>query len=351
MAPDASAAAPRLPPDVSAVAPDDDGLTVDLGEVRAAREAGFAAGSGASADAGAGAGAGLDSDEVDAHDTMQLADGGAAARGGGMLARLRADRDDDPVRQAERRVRDARRQRRSQERRERRRFSVEARRRRRNWFIALGAVGALVVFVSAGVFTPLMAVRSVQVVGAVGVNVAEVEQALARFDGVPLALVHDADVHRALEPFPLIQRYAVELIPPHTLKVRIEERVPVLSIEQDGVFALYDAAGVLLGSADAPPAGVPVASGGITDLTSEAFASASRVLRDMPAELRAQVVSVVASSGQDVTLVLTSGVEVFWGDAEETKRKAVVLTSMVAALGDRAVTHIDVSSSSAPVFR
>ena len=274
-----------------------------------------------------------------------------AAREGGVLARLRADRDEDPVRQAERRVRDAGRQRRSQERRERRRFSAEARRRRRYWLIALGTIVALVVFVAVGVFTPLMAVRNVQVVGASSVNVADVEQALARFDGVPLALVRDDDVHTALSPFPLIQRYAIELIPPDTLKVRIEERIPVLSIEADGMFNLYDAAGVLLGSAEAPAVGVPVASGGITDLTSEAFSAASRVLRDMPAELRAQVVSVVASSGQDVTLVLTSGVEVLWGDADETRRKALVLTSMLSSLADRPITHIDVSSSSAPVFR
>ena len=274
-----------------------------------------------------------------------------AAREGGVLARLRADRDEDPVRQAERRVRDAGRQRRSQERRERRRFSAEARKRRRYWLIALGTIVALVVFVAVGVFTPLMAVRNVQVVGASSVNVADVEQALARFDGVPLALVRDDDVHTALSPFPLIQRYAIELIPPDTLKVRIEERIPVLSIEADGMFNLYDAAGVLLGSAEAPAVGVPVASGGITDLTSEAFSAASRVLRDMPAELRAQVVSVVASSGQDVTLVLTSGVEVLWGDADETRRKALVLTSMLSSLADRPITHIDVSSSSAPVFR
>lgn len=303
--------------------------TIDLSEVRAARES-----------------------ESDSYDTVQLAeDGRSGGRSGGVLARLRSEREPDPVRLAERRVRAARRERRAQERRERRRFSVEARRRRRNWFIVLGTVGALVVFVAAGVFTPLMAVRNVQVVGATSVNVADIEQALARFDGVPLALVNEGDVHRALEPFPLIQRYAIELIPPDTLTVRIEERLPVLSIEQDGVFVLYDAAGVLLGTADAPVGGVPVASGGITDLTSDAFAAAARVLRDMPAELRAQVGSVVASSGQDVTLGLTSGVQVLWGDAEETRRKAVVLTSMMAALGDRAIEQIDVSSSGAPVFR
>ncbi|PRI11786.1 FtsQ-type POTRA domain-containing protein [Leucobacter massiliensis] len=266
------------------------------------------------------------------------------------LARLRA-RDDDPVRAAERRVRQAERQHRARIRRERRRFSAQARRRRRTALIVLAAIGALALFVVAGAFTPLMAVREVRVEGAAAVNEAEVAQALARFDGRPLALVDDAEVHRALEPFPLIQRYAVERVPPHTLVVRIVERVPVVSVQGDDGFAFYDAAGVLLGRGDAPPAGVPVAGGSVADLNSPAFRSAAQTLRDMPAELRAQIVSVEATSAQDVALTLASGVRVLWGDTEETAMKAVVLQRMVASLGERPIELIDVSSPHAPVFR
>lgn len=257
----------------------------------------------------------------------------------------------DPVADAERQLREAARQVKAQQRRESRRFSAHTRRRRRNWFIVLGTVAALALFVAVGVFTPLMSVRQVLVEGAASVSVDEVKKALAEFDGVPLALVQDAEVRDALEPFPWIERYSIEVIPPSTLKVRIEERVPVLSVEKAGAFQLYDAAGVLLGKAEAPPAGVPLAGGAAADKTSKAFAAAARVVRDMPAELRAQVVSVTASSGQDVTLVLSSGVEVMWGDAELSKKKAVVLTSMLGALADRPITRIDVSSTEAPVFQ
>jgi cell division septal protein FtsQ len=178
-----------------------------------------------------------------------------------------------------------------------------------------------------------------------------VEKALTSFKGVPLALVQDAAVRDALEPFPRIEKYSFEVIPPSTLRVRVEERVPVLTIERDGLFQLHDAAGVLLGKESAKPEGVPLATGGVAELNSKAFAATARVLRDMPAELRTQVVSVAASSGQDVTLALSNGIEVMWGDAEQTRRKAVVLTSMLNSLAGRPVTHIDVSSSEAPVFR
>lgn len=267
------------------------------------------------------------------------------------LARLRAAREADPVRAAERRVRQAGKMRKARFRRERQRFTIEARRRRRTWLIGLGAVATLAVFVCVGVFTPVMAVRDVQVIGATAVNEKDVAKALAQFDGVPLALVEDAEVHRALEPFPMIQRYAVERIPPHTLTVRIEERVPVISLAGDGGVGIYDAAGVLLTSAEAAPAGVPLGSGAVTDLSSPAFRSAAQALRDMPADLRAQVGAVTASSAQDVTFVLTSGLEVLWGDAEQSKRKAAVLSTMLSSLGEQPVSRIDVSSSEAPVFQ
>lgn len=301
-------------------APDANAATIDLDSVRELRESGTA---------------GLE----------------VAAPRTSALARLRAAREADPVRAAERRVRQAGKMRKARFRRERQRFTIEARRRRRTWLIVLGAVAALAVFVCIGVFTPVMAVRDVQVLGASAVNEKDVEQALARFDGMPLALVEDAEVHRALEPFPMIQRYAVERIPPHTLTVRIEERVPVISLPGDGGVGIYDAAGVLLTSAEAAPEGVPLGSGAVTDLSSPAFRSAAQALRDMPADLRVQVSAVTASSAQDVTFVLTSGLEVLWGDAEQTKRKAAVLSTMLSSLGEQPVSRIDVSSSEAPVFQ
>lgn len=266
---------------------------------------------------------------------------------------LVASRSADPVRAAEKRVREAEKRLKQRERRESRRFSFAGRRRRRIWIVAGSAVLALALFVVVGVFTPVMAVRKIEISGAATVATADVERALARFEGTPLALVDEGQVRAALEPFPLIQRYGVERIPPDTLLVRIVERVPVLSIESGGAFKQYDAAGVLVGSAAEPPAGAPLASGRITDLDSEAFHSAALALRDMPADLRAQVVSVTANGGEDVTLTLANGVEVMWGGSENTARKALVLNSMSASLAaiGTPVSYIDVSSTEAPVFR
>ncbi len=256
---------------------------------------------------------------------------------------------DDPVQRARDELKRASRQRRSRERREQRRFTEHVRARRRRWAVAGAAVLGLALFVAAGVFTPVMAVRDIEVQGAQAVNAEELQGALGRFEGVPLALVSDRDVHRALEPFPLIQRYAVERIPPHTLVVRIEEREAVIALEREGGFDLLDPAGVLLGRVAERPAGVPIGSPEMTDASSPAFQAAAVVVRDMPADLREQLATVRASSAQDVSFELTGGTEVIWGEAAQTQRKAAVLRSMIAAVG--LPSTIDVSAPDAPVFK
>lgn len=255
---------------------------------------------------------------------------------------------DRGLHRARQELKQAERQRRHRERREQRRFTGHVRARRRRWLIAVSAVLGLALFVAAGVFTPIMAVREIEVQGAEAVNAEELRGALSRFEGVPIALVDDREVHRALEPFPLIQRYAIERIPPHTLLVRIEERTPVIALERDSSFELFDPAGVLLASVPERPVGVPLGSAELTDTASPAFVAASAVIRDLPDDIRQQLASVRASNAQDVSFVLVGGTEVVWGEATQTQRKAVVLRSLLASIG--APSMIDVSVPDAPVF-
>lgn len=276
---------------------------------------------------------------------------GGLTRASAALKRRGQRRPADAVKAAERRVRAAERQYKRSNRRETRRFTLVARRARRRILIVLGAVVALALFVAVCAYTPLMAVREVQVEGTSQVNVDDVKSALSRLEGVPLALVDENEVLRALESFPLIQRFGVERVPPHTLRVRIEERLPVIALETDGRFRHYDAAGVLLGESEERPEGVPLGSGAIRNSSSEPFRAASQIVRDMTPELRAQLVSVTAATGQDVAFVLTNGVEVFWGSVDETVRKSVILQTMLTSLEGREVVHIDVSSTSAPIFK
>lgn len=227
-----------------------------------------------------------------------------------------------------------------------RRFTQRSRRRRIIWWSAIGAVVLLVGGSVAAAYSPLFAVEKITVAGASTLDAAAVEAALSGQIGTPLALVDSSEVKAALLAFPLIETYALEARPPHDLTVRIAERTPIGVIRSDAGYTLVDAAGVALSTTSDQPAGQPlidIASG----IDSTAFQSAGLVVRSLPADLRAQLTGVSASTADDVTLTLSSGLTVVWGSAEKSALKALVLEKTLTAKPDAAT--VDVSSAETAV--
>ncbi|GAB3598734.1 cell division protein FtsQ/DivIB [Microbacterium tumbae] len=213
-----------------------------------------------------------------------------------------------------------------------RRFTQRSRRRRIVWWSVLGAIVLLIGGSALAAYSPLFAVEKITVVGASTLDAATVEAALVDQVGTPLALVDGSEVKAALVAFPLIETYTLEASPPHGLTVRIVERTPVGVIRSDAGYTLVDAAGVVLSTTDAQPEGQPLLEiDGGTD--SGAFASAGLVVRSLPADLRAQLTRVRASSPDDVSLTL-GGVAVVWGSSERSAEKALALQGLIAANPD-----------------
>ncbi|WP_460794896.1 cell division protein FtsQ/DivIB [Microbacterium sp. GXF0217] len=210
-----------------------------------------------------------------------------------------------------------------------RRFTQRSRRRRMIWLGTLGALVLLIGGTALAAYSPLFAVEKVTVIGASSLDPAQIEAALAGQMGTPLASVDASEVKAALIAFPLIETYALEAKPPHELTVRIVERTPVGVLSSDAGYTLVDAAGVALATTDAQPAGQPLLEieGGTE---SAAFEAAGLVVRSLPADLRAQLTRVVASSTDDVTLTLGEK-SVMWGSSEDSALKALVLSRLVAA--------------------
>jgi cell division protein FtsQ len=227
-----------------------------------------------------------------------------------------------------------------------RRFTQRSRRRRIIWFSSIGAIVVLIGGSVAAAYSPLFAVEKITVVGASSLDPAAIEAALAEQVGTPLALVDSSEVKAALLAFPLIETYALEAKPPHDLTVRIVERTPVGVIRSDAGYTLVDAAGVALATTTDQPAGQPLLdiTGG-TD--SSAFESAGLVVRSLPADIRGQLTGVRASTADDVTLTLSTGLTVVWGSAEESPTKALVLAQALKAKPD--ASTIDVSSAETAV--
>ncbi|WP_396652278.1 FtsQ-type POTRA domain-containing protein [Microbacterium paludicola] len=222
-----------------------------------------------------------------------------------------------------------------------RRFTQRSRRRRLIW---LGVLGAVLLTIGGSVlaaYSPLFAVEKITVVGASAVDAAAVESALSDQVGRPLALVDDSEVKAALMAFPLIETYALEAKPPHDLTLRVVERTPVGVIESDAGYTLVDAAGVALATTPERPEGQPVLR--VDDgVGSDTFESVGLVVRSLPADVRGDLVEVTASTLDDVTLSLGSGLTVVWGSADRSVEKAGTLTATMTA--NPGARTIDVSS-------
>ncbi|MGP6171713.1 FtsQ-type POTRA domain-containing protein [Microbacterium sp. A196] len=222
-----------------------------------------------------------------------------------------------------------------------RRFTQRSRRRRIIWLSVLGALIVLVGGSAIAAYSPLFAVERINVVGASTIDPAQIQAALADQIGTPLALVDESEVKAALMAYPLIESYALEAKPPHDLTVRIVERTPIGVIESDAGYTLVDAAGVALSTTAQVPAGQPIlrVERGVE---SDAFESVGLVIRSLPADVRGSLVEASASTLDDVSLKLSSGLTVFWGSAEKSVEKARTLTSTM--LANPAARTIDVSS-------
>jgi len=230
-----------------------------------------------------------------------------------------------------------------------RRFTVRQRRRRMVWIGSAAAVVLLVLGTLAAAYSPLFALRHIEVVGTSMLDAAVVEQALDGQLGTPLPLVDSSEVKAALVGFPLVETYTLEARPPHDLVVRIVERTPIGTIESAAGFTLVDAAGVALSTTEKRPDGYPVLSvtGGVA---SRAFTAVGTVFRSLPDEVRDQVTKITATTANDVTLTLADPkTTVVWGTADDSAYKAVVLAAAMEAAPGK--SHYDVSAPNAVVSR
>ncbi|HEY6800422.1 MAG TPA: cell division protein FtsQ/DivIB, partial [Agromyces sp.] len=263
--------------------------------------------------------------------------------------RQEADAAPPDPRAAKRALRAAQRERRRYERQEVRRFTKRSRRRRLVWSVVAGAVVALVAIVAVGAYSPLMALREVRIEGAQRIPVATLQAEFAGIMGTPLSLIESADVHEALDGFPLIETYATEAIPPGTLVVRIVERTPIGVVGTGTGLELVDAAGVVIDRPAERPDGQPLieAEGGIAG---PGFRAVAAVVRSLPPEVRAQLTQATAATADDVQLELAGGASVVWGSAEESAFKADVLGALMLAAPPDTVTLYDVSAPTSPVW-
>lgn len=208
------------------------------------------------------------------------------------------------------------------------------RRRRWPWVLAFGLVLAMLAGAGYVVWkTPMFAVRQVDISGAQGALATTVRQATADEIGTPLISVDTGAVTATIGAIPQVDTVTVAKKWPNTVTITVLARVPVAVTNANGAWWLLDAGGVPYDSSRTKPAtliAIELATPGPHDLATRA---ALQVVTALPPAVSKLVGHVTAASAYDVTLVLTDGRTVIWGDDSNTAQKATVLPAVLARPG------------------
>ncbi|MEU0989705.1 FtsQ-type POTRA domain-containing protein [Streptomyces sp. NPDC005953] len=172
--------------------------------------------------------------------------------------------------------------------------------------------------------------------------------------GAPLVSVDtDGIESRLRERLPRIDDVEVARSWPHGVTLTVTERTPVLLLTKGARFVEVDAGGVRFATVDKAPASVPLLKLSTVQAPSlrrfpvdRLIGEAVDVTSQLPVKVSKNVRSLVVRSYDDMSLELTDGRTVAWGNPEEGESKARALTALLKA--DPGARHFDVSSPIAP---
>ena len=232
-----------------------------------------------------------------------------------------------------------------------RHLAREQRRRRLRLLALLATVAAIAVLVWAVLFSSLLAVRDVEVVGlsqeASTEGGAQVITAASIPKGESIARLDTKGASDRVAALPWVEEVEVRRAWPNSIVLAITERVPVAVVESVNPF---DPQGEPIrqgvdesGAVFDPPGGLwltdPVIRG-----EQRAIPEAVAVIASIPEDIERRVRDVQALSPDDIRLRLGNDAIVRWGNADEAEFKAEVL----AALLPRRAKGYDVSAPRLP---
>lgn len=211
---------------------------------------------------------------------------------------------------------------------------------RRAWAAATAALAVLAVLGWLAIGTSLWGVRQVRVTGVESLSAEEVRQAAGIVPETPLLRVHPGEVAERVRALPAVATVEVRRDWPDTVVIEVVEREPVAAVPVDDQYLLVDADGVVIRAVAAPPRELPVLVLPQAGPENPATQAALTVLAALTPELRAELESLTVTDVDWITLSLSSGWTVVWGDATESLDKARVVTALL----DREGEIIDVSA-------
>lgn len=205
-------------------------------------------------------------------------------------------------------------------------------------FFGLAGIAIVVGAAWALLGSRFLVVRSVQVtIAGRLVSRAQVVSAARIPLGLPLIRVNTPMIAHRVEQIPQVQSAEVSKNWPSTIVIKVQSRTPVFVRAVTGGYDVIDRFGVAVRQVAQRPAGLPLLSpapgsaGAVngTPLNAGTVSAAAAVLHELPPGVARRVGEVTAADPSDVSVRLTNGVVIVWGDTRGAARKAQELTLLM----------------------
>ena len=217
---------------------------------------------------------------------------------------------------------------------------------------------AIVLTVWALTFSPLLGLQTqrISVAGSDGsVSDKQVREVLAAYAGDSLLRLDTGRLSTQVsDKLVRVRRAQVTRAWPHGLRVHLTMRVPVATVQDSDGYQVLDNEAVVLERVSEPPSGLvnivpdPAAqASGPQRISAKQVAAVTQVVGSLTPETLAQVSSGSATEAGQVTLTLSSGASVVWGNNQDNQLKARVLATLMTTTA----SIYDVSSPHRPTTR
>lgn len=228
-------------------------------------------------------------------------------------------------------------------------LELRRRRHRRRLLAKLVSPLLALLLIIAGIwvlgFSRAFAVRVIQVHGISTVSRTQLLSAAQVPEGLPLARVDLNQITARVDAIPAVESSDVHRSWPSTIAITVRERRPVYAVEQQGSYLLVDKFGVGYRALSARPENTVLAQVGAPDPA--LLAEIATVVAVLPDSIRNQLRTVSAQSPDSITLRLTKGREVVWGDDSRSADKRQVLQALL----EHPASRYDVSAPDQPAVR
>lgn len=228
---------------------------------------------------------------------------------------------------------------------------VQRRKRKILWW-SVGVVAAVALVMALLWFSPLLAVKNINVHGTKLATSQSVRDRLEPLKGTPLPQVSSDRVLGLLKDDPTVQDVVVQAQTPATLDVQVIEYVPVAVMRDGKSENLVASDGhSLVPATEKNSEALPVIEMSAGKQDPEVFEAITTVLGELRAEVRGELSSATARTIDSVQLKLNDGRTIIWGSSDDGVKKAAVLEALLTVDPAESGNTIDVSSPEHPVTK